>query len=210
MKYLIFIFVILFFTSCSSKSNINETANSFSLNKNVAVANVPSRVKSPISIGIGVGNYISRHVGIHVGTVFTPELSNDEALKLESAIYSNNISLSDIISSEFDRQMSNDSFYKDKYVAFGAPYSIHLFVQKYYLDTATFSSKASPKIVIDVKIFNNNGDIVYNDVEENDTLSRYYIYDESEIMASREVLQKVLRESVANCIAKIILNMKKD
>lgn len=204
--------IVLFFNACSSKNQvkINDKVNSFSLNKDIFVAPTPTTVKSPVAIGIGLGGYISRHIGIHVGTHIRPDISNDEALKLERAINVNNLSLSDMIASEFDRQMSSDSEYKDKYVPFGADFSVHLFVQKYYLDTATFSSKASPKILIDIKMFNKFGEVVYDDVQENDTLGRYYIYNESDILNSREVLIKALNMSIQNCVAKIILNMKKN
>jgi hypothetical protein len=208
----IVVFFVFIITGCSSKSDvsINDKIESFNLDKNISVAGVSRTVKSPVSIGLGVGGLISRHVGIHVGTVFRPDIPNSEAVDLQRAINLNNISLSDMIANEFDRQMNNDIFYKDKYVPFGADFSIHLFVQKYYLESVSFSNKALPKVKIDIKIFNKFGEVVYDDIEENDALGRYFIYSENEILNSRETLEKALNLAISNCIAKIIYNMKRD
>lgn len=204
--------LVFFFTACSSKSDpgFNQSNNSISLNKNVPISSVPRTIKSPVSIGLGFGGYLSRHLGIHVGTSYRPTISNDYALKLERALNQNNISLADVVANEFDNMMKNDSFYKDKYVPFGSNYKIYLYIPKYYIDTATFSSKASVKIVITTKIFNEKDELIYENSEENDSLSRYYKYDENEILNSYEILNKVLRDSVRNSIAKIIIDMKKN
>ncbi len=203
---------LLFFTACSSKNeiNINDKMKSVSLDKSVAIASVPPTVKSPVSIGIGFGGYISRHLGIHMGTSIRPDISNSDALKLERALNYNNVSLSNTIANEFDNLMRGDSFYKDKYVPFGAKYKIHLYVPQYYLDTATFSSKAIVKVIINAKIYDESDRLIYEDVQENDSVGSYYVYDESEILNSKEVLQKAVSNSVRNCIAKIIIHMKKN
>ena len=207
----IIVLFLLFFTACSSKQEvkINENINSISLEKDVAIGNVPKTVRSPISIGIGLGGYISRHVGIHVGTSVRPIVSNSDALRLEQALNLKNVSLENVVANEFDNQMKNDSFYKTKYVPFGSNYKIHLYVPKYYLDTATFSSKAIVKIVINAKIYNENYELIYEDSQENDSSSSYYVFTEDEILNSQDALTRALQTSVRNCVAKIIFDMKK-
>ncbi|MGB1227662.1 MAG: hypothetical protein ACPG9K_07175, partial [Poseidonibacter sp.] len=115
----LFIIPILFFTACSSKNEvkINEQMKSFSLYKNVVILSAPKTVPSPFSVGLGLGGSLSRHVGVSVGTVLRPDISNDEALNLEKSIAIHNISLQDMIKKEFSNQMKNDSYYKNKYVA---------------------------------------------------------------------------------------------
>ncbi len=199
----------LIFTSCSSKNElkINERINSISLNRNITIATAPKTVKSPVSIGLGIGGSIFRHVGISMGTDITPNISNDKALVLERAINMNNILLEDLITKNFDTQMKNDTFYKNKYVPFGSNYSISLYVPKYYLDTDTFSSKANVKISMNAKIYNHQNQIVYETTQKSNTSS---IYAKKEILNSKDILTKALNSSIKNVIQKIISDMKKN
>ena len=107
-KALIFLLVI-FFSACSSKSEIriNDEMNSFSLAKKVMILSAPKTVPSPFSIGLGLGGNITRHVGINMGTVLRPDISNDEALDLERSVAIHNISLKNILRNEFSKQMKN-------------------------------------------------------------------------------------------------------
>ena len=215
MKYLnivLVFFTLVFFTACSSKEElkINDKMNSFSLDNNVVIGYVPKKVRGPVTIGLGLGGYISRHVGISVGTSITPDISNDDALRLERAIALNNLYLPNLVKDEFKRQMQNDPYYKNKFVAFGSDYTIHLYVPKYYLDGATFSSKAQVKVILQIQIFNKYDELIYEDVQENETYSDDYIFSENEILNSREVLQKVINEALQKTIANIIMEMKRN
>lgn len=214
MKYvsIVLFFVSMFlFSACTSKNEIkiNEQINSISLDNNVVIGSVPRTVKSPISIGLGLGGYISNHVGIHVGTSIRPDISNDDALRLERAIAINNLSLSSLVKEEFKKQMDRDPYYKNKFVPFGSDYKIHLYVSKYYLDTATFSSKAQVKIAIEIRIFNKFDEVIYEDIQENKVYSKDYIFNENEILNSREILEKVINEALQKAIANIIMKMKR-
>lgn len=215
MKYLnivLVFFTLVFFTACSSKEElkINDKMNSFSLDNNVVIGYVPKKVRGPVTIGLGLGGYISRHIGISVGTSITPDISNDDALRLERAIALNNLYLPNLVKDEFKRQMQNDPYYKNKFVAFGSDYTIHLYVPKYYLDGATFSSKAQVKVILQIQIFNKYDELIYEDVQENETYSDDYIFSENEILNSREVLQKVINEALQKTIANIIMEMKRN
>jgi hypothetical protein len=214
MKYINTVLLISFiflFTACSSKEQvrINDKMNSFSLDNNIVIGSVPRTVKSPISIGLGLGGYISRHVGISVGTSIRPDISNDDALVLERALAVNNLSLSSLVKEEFKRQMQNDPYYKNKFVAFGSDYTIHLYVPKYYLDGATFSSKAQVKIALEIRIFNKFDEIIYEDIQENPTYYENNVFNENEILNSKEILQKVVNEALQKVIANIIMQMKR-
>lgn len=202
----------LLFTACTSKSqpSINQTMSSVSLDKNVAIGSVPRTVPSPVSIGIGFGGMISRHVGIGVGTSVRPDISNTDALRLEQAINLNGVSLENLVASQFDTQMKNDAFYKEKYVPFGSNYKIHLYVPEYYLDTATFSSKAVVVITINAKIYDENDRLVYESIEQSDDSKGYYVFTEDEILNSKDILTKALNISIRNTIEKIIYDMKKN
>lgn len=213
MKYfyqISFISCVLFFTACSSKQSINiNQIESFSLSNQIAVASTPRTVPSPVSVGLGVGGIVSRHVGIGVSTSIRPNISNDENVQLERSLALNNISLSNIIEDEFKNQITNDPYYKNKFVPFGADYTIYLYVPSYSLENAFFSSKAQAKIEINLRILNRNDEIVYEDNQKNIFYSKDYIYDEKQILTNSNILQKVMTTAVRNSIAKLILEMKK-
>jgi hypothetical protein len=205
-----FISCVLLFTACSSKQIINiNQIESFSLSNQIVIANTPRTVPSPISVGLGVGGIVSRHVGIGVSTSIRPNISNDENVQLERSLALNNISLGNIIEAEFKNQMTNDAFYKNKFVPFGADYTIYLYVPSYSLENAFFSSKAQVEIEINLRILNRNDEIVYEDNQKNIFYSKDYIYDENQILTNSNILQKVMTTAVRNSIAKLIIEMKK-
>ena len=210
MKYLsniLLLSIILLFTACSSKNQvkINEQMNTFSLYKNVVILSAPKTVPSPFSFNLGLGGSISRHVGIGVGTVIRPDIQNDEALDLERSIAIHNVSLQDIVKDEFSKGMKNDAYYKNKYVAFGANYQVHLFVPKYIIDKSMLTSNAYVKVFLDLEIVNRNGDVIYSDKVVND--SKYY--REDSLLNNKAFLEDALRVSIHKSIQELILNMKK-
>jgi len=204
---ILFLLPLLVFTACSSKNElkINDEINSFSLYKNVVILSAPKTVASPISIGLGLGSSISRHVGISMGTSFRPEISNDEALDLERSMALHNISLENIIKNEFTLQMKNDEYYKNKFVPFGANYTIHLFIPKFVIDKSLFTSNANLKVYIDLEILNKNTDIIYTDSVVNES----FLYKEDSLLNNKMVLEKALTDSIKKSINELISNMKK-
>ena len=212
MRNFYFLVVLaLFFTSCSSKSqiNINEKINSISLHEEVVIGNTPKTVPSAVSVGLGLGGFVSNNVSVGVGTSFRPELSNDEALVLTRSFAINNLSLATLIKNEFKSQLKNDSVYKDKFVPFGSDFVIHVFVPKYLIETAIFSQKAQIKMFIEIRILNKFNDIVYEDVQENEFYSQDFIYTKDEILNSKEALQKATNLAIKQTIARLILKLKK-
>lgn len=164
MKNICFLLITsIFFVACSSKPyvNINEKINSISLYEEVVIGNVPRTVQSPVSVGLGIGGFVSNSVSVGVGTSFHPEFSNDEALVLERSFAANNLSLASLIKNEFKSQLMNDGFYKDKFVPFGSDFVIHVFVPKYSVETVIFSPKAQIKMFIEIRILNKFNEIVY-------------------------------------------------
>lgn len=213
MNYVFKLFLLAFvflFSACSSKNeiNINKQIVSISLNDDIVIATPAKTVKSPISIGLGLGGYVSKHFGVNVGTVFRPDISNDDALNLENAISYHQISLSDLIKTEFKKQMKTDSFYKNKFVPFGANHTIYLYVSKYKLDNSLLSSKTNIKIEIELKILNQNDDLVYSDTQINSIDSDKLVFREDEILQTQNRLVKVLNEAITNTIYKLITKMK--
>ncbi|CAM3582490.1 hypothetical protein [Arcobacter aquimarinus] len=214
MKYLnltFLVFMITFFSACSSKQplNLNEI-NSISLNKNIVVAGIPQTYQYPISVGIGVGGMVSHHVGIGINTFFTPEFSNNEDLRLQDTYYKNNILLSNMIENEFKFQMKNDEVFKNKFTPFGSDYTIYLYVPKYSLENATFSSKVQIKMIIELKVIDKNNNIIYQDKKDNILFSDNYIYNESEIFYSKDALIKASNLAIRQIVARLILDMKKN
>lgn len=204
--------IVMFFSACSSKQslNINEI-NSISLNSNIIVAGVPQTYNNfPISVGLGVGGMVSSHVGIGVNTFFTPTFSNNEDLRLQDAFYKNSISLASLIENEFKFQMKNDEVFKNRFVNFGSGYTIYLFVPKYSLETAFFSSRAQIKLKIELRILDRNNKIVYEDTKDNILFSDNYIFDEREIFYSTDALLKASNLAIRQVVTRLILDMKKN
>jgi len=213
MKYISTTFLLLIsllFIGCSQKQQVplNKGLKSISLDKNVSVSGVPKSVKSPVSIGLGLGGYVSKHVGIHVGTSVRPDIKNTDALNLQKGIAKYGISLGDLVKNEFSTQMRNDSFYKSRFVPFGANYTIHLYVTKYDMDTSLITSKAYPKIYIDLKVLNQNNELVYSNKETNSISWDDKTLTQGEIYSSRGTLLKVLNGSIKNVVSKLIEEMK--
>ena len=214
MKYqlsVLLLFCTLLFTACSSKNeiNINKEIKSFSLDNNIVIAKAPRTVKSPVSIGLGLGGYVFKHVGVHVGTTIRPDIKNTEALNLEKGIALYNIPFSSLIKNEFKKQMKNDSYYKHKFVPFGANHTIQLYVSKYILDSSLLSSKDAIKVYMEIKVLNHKDELVYSNSEVNSIDSKERIYSEKEILGSKSILEKSLNKAISNTISKLILNMKK-
>ena len=214
MKYLLKILLlslVLFFSACSSKNeiNINKNIKSFSLDKNIIIVRPAKTISSPISIGMGIGGQIARFVGIGIGTSYRPEISNDKALVLQKSLALHNVSLSNIIIDEFTSQMKNDDIYKHKFVNFGSDYKIHLLVLKSTIESPIFSSKAQIQMQIQVQILNRNGETVYEDIAQNSLDDENYIYKKSMILNNAQILETSVFKAVNITLAKLIKQMKK-
>ena len=215
MKYIsttFLILVVFLFTACSQKQQVllNKDLKSISLDKNINIAGVPKTVKSPVSIGLGLGGYISKHVGIHVGTSVRPDIKNSDALNLQKGIAKYNLSLSNMIKDEFSNQMKNDSFYKNRFVPFGANYTIQLYVKKYEMDSSIITLNAYPKIFLELKVLNQKNDVVYSNTEVNSIGWNDTKYTQKEIYSNKQILLEVLNGSIKNVISKLIEEMKKN
>lgn len=213
MKYIyqiLLICIVTFFTACTSKQELNlNEINSISLNNQIIVAGVPQTYRSPVSVGLGIGGFTG-HVGIGINTFFTPEFSNNEDLRLQDSYYKNNILLSNMIENEFKFQMKNDEVFKNKFTPFGSDYTIYLYVPKYSLENATFSSKVQIKMIIELKVIDKNNNIIYQDKKDNILFSDNYIYNESEIFYSKDALIKASNLAIRQVVARLILDMKKN
>jgi hypothetical protein len=214
LKYIyqvLLIFIVFLFTACSSKQvvSINQI-KSFSLNNNIIIASIPRTVKSPVSFGIGLGGGVGKNVGIGVGTSVHPNISNHEAVQLERSLALNNIFLENIIENEIKTQFKNDEYYKNKFVPFGAAYTMFIYVPKYSLEERFFSSKAQIQIEINLRIKNNNNQIVYDDSQKNVIYSKDYKYDEKEILTDANILKEVVRTAVQNSVTALISEMKRN
>lgn len=211
MKYLsiIFLFLIsLVFVGCSQKKDLslNSQINSISLDKNIAIANVPKTVKSPVSIGLGLGGYVSKHVGINVGTSVRPNIKNSDALNLKKGIEKFNIDLEKLVFRGFSRAMNDDKFYKNKFVPFGANHTIHLFVSKYEMDDSFISSSAYAKLYIELKVLDINDNVIYSNYEVNDSIDSSL--SQSQIYSKKQYLEKALNDAILNVSKKLIEEMK--
>lgn len=214
MKYLnltFLVFIITFFSACSFKQplNLNEI-NSISLNKNIVVAGIPQTYQTPISVGIGVGGMVSSHVGVGINTFFNPRFSNNEDLRLQDSFYKNGIQIASLIENEFTFQMKNDELFKNRFVSFGSDYVIYLFVPKYSLQKATFSSKAQIKMTIELKVLDKNNKVIYEDKKDNILFSEDFIFDEIQILQSKEALEKASNLAIRQVVTRLILQMKKN
>ncbi|WP_108063341.1 hypothetical protein [Poseidonibacter lekithochrous] len=211
MKYInsiLFFFIIISFTACSSKKEIslNSQINSISLDKNIAIANVPKTVKSPISIGLGLGGYVSKHVGINVGTSVRPDIKNSDALNLKRGIEKFNINLEELVFRGFSRAINEDKFYKNKFVPFGANHTIHLFVSKYEMDDSFISSTAYAKLYIELKVLDQNDNVLYTNYEVNDSIDSSF--SQAQIYSKKQYLEKALNDAILNTSKKLIKEMK--
>ncbi|WP_419673563.1 hypothetical protein [Aliarcobacter butzleri] len=92
-----------------------------------------------------------------------------------------------MIENEFKFQMKNDEVFKNKFSNFSSDYTIYLFVPKYSLETAIFSSKAQMKLKIELKIVDKNNKIVYEDTKDNILFSDNYVFNESEIFIQKRL-----------------------
>lgn len=212
LKILLVSIFVFFIIACSSKNKLelNKVITSFSLSNSVYIEEVPLKVDSPISFGIGLGGYVSKHIGVSASSTVTPKIKNTKALNLQNAIALHNLSLEKLVLKEFKTQLSKDEFYKNKFVPFGADYIINLSVKKYEIDNSIFSSNAHIKIFLELQILNKNADLVYKDIQVNEIDSKNLVYSESKILNDKEILTMTLNESLKNVIYKIIKEMKKN
>ena len=209
-KYSLLFTTILFLTACSSKNqiNFNKQIKSISLNDYVVVSQPAQTVKSPVSLNLGFGGYVSKHVGIHVGSSVRPDIKNSEGLNFQRALQKYNISLEDKIKDSFTKQMREDSFYKNRFVPFGADTIINLYVKKYEIDESFFAKAAYMKIYMQVRIVNTNGQELYvkDLVNETDVLKEDFRL--TDVFINKSQFLKLLESSISNLIAKHIESMK--
>lgn len=209
-KYSLLFTTILFLTACSSKNqiNFNKQIKSISLNDYVVVSQPAQTVKSPVSLNLGFGGYVSKHVGIHVGSSVRPDIKNSEGLNFQRALQKYNISLEDKIKDSFTKQMREDSFYKNRFVPFGADTIINLYVKKYEIDESFFTKAAYMKIYMQVRIVNTNGQELYvkDLVNETDVLKEDFRL--TDVFINKSQFLKLLERSISNLIAKHIESMK--
>lgn len=211
MSVLLIFFISVFFTACSSKNqvNFNKQMKSISLNENIIVSKPAQTVKSPVSLNLGFGRYISRHIGIHAGTSVRPDIKNSEGLNFQRALNKFDISLENQIKQEFKKQMREDSFYKNKFVPFGANNVINLYVKKYEIDESFFSNTAYIKIYMQVRIVNtqNGKELYLNDLVNEITVSSRK-YKLSDIFRDKSAFLELLNSSISNLVKKHIKEMK--
>lgn len=209
-KYSLLFTTILFLTACSSTNqiNFNKQIKSISLNDYVVVSQPAQTVKSPVSLNLGFGGYVSKHVGIHVGSSVRPDIKNSEGLNFQRALQKYNISLEDKIKDSFAKQMSEDSFYKNRFVPFGADTIINLYVKKYEIDESFFAKTAYMKIYMQVRIVNTNGQELYvkDLVNETDVLKEDFRL--TDVFINKSQFLKLLESSIYNLISKHIESMK--
>ena len=209
-KYSLLFTTILFLTACSSKNqiNFNKQIKSISLNDYVVVSQPAQTVKSPVSLNLGFGGYVSKHVGIHVGSSVRPDIKNSEGLNFQRALQKYNISLEDKIKDSFTKQMREDSFYKNRFVPFGADTIINLYVKKYEIDESFFTKAAYMKIYMQVRIVNTNGQELYvkDLVNETDVLKEDFRL--TDVFINKSQFLKLLESSIYNLISKHIESMK--
>lgn len=209
-KYSILILTITFFTACSSKNQVsfNKQIKSISLNDYIVISNPPKTVKSPVSLNLGFGGYVSKHVGVHVGSSIRPDIKNSEGLNFKMALEKFDISLDEVIKEEFKTQLKQDSFYKHRYVPFGANTIINLYVKKYEIDESFFTKDAYMKIYMQVRIVNTNGEELYSKDLVNETNVSLKTYRLTDIFINKTKFLELLNSSINNLISKHIESMK--
>lgn len=106
--------------------------------------------------------------------------------------------------------MRNDSFYKNRFVPFGANYTIHLYVKKYEMDSSMITFKSYPEIFLELKVLNQNDDVIYSNIEVNSIGWDDTKYTQKEIYSNKKILLEVLNGSIKNVISKLIEEMKKN
>ena len=209
MKFILAILIAFFFNACSFKKDFDfKQIKSFSINKDILISTKEDKNIHPFVINLGLNNYISKHIGIHIGTTYSPKVFNKNRLDLENLSFSDGMLLDELIFSVFKEQISKNNILKNKYVPFGADYKLALSVNNYYLKSEFFSSKSMVKIEINIKMLDKNSLVIYDDTQQNDSLSRYYKYSEYEILNSEEILKQTLEDAISNCVAKILYKME--
>ena len=211
-KYIFLGIVVLFTIGCSSKNQVsfNKELKSISLNDYVVVSQPAQTVKSPVSINLGFGGYVSKHVGIHVGSSVRPDIKNSEGLNFQRALEKFDVSLEDKIKESFSRQMKNDSFYKHRFVPFGADTIINLYVKKYEIDESFFSKNAYMKIYMQVRVVNTNGQELYVKDLVNETNVSKNSHSLSDVFINKRDFLQLLEASINNLIYKHIKSMKEE
>ena len=211
-KYIFLGITVLFFVGCSSKNQVsfNKQLQSISLNETIIVARPAQTVKSPVSLNLGLGGYISKHVGIHVGSSVRPDIKNSEGLNFQRALEKFDISLGDKIKTSFKRKMSEDSFYKNRFVPFGSDTIINLYVKKYEIDESFFSRNAYMKIYMQVRVVNTNGQELYINELVNETNISQKSYSLSDVFVNKRAFLQLLESSINNLVYKHIESMKQE
>ena len=211
-KYIFLGIIVLFTVGCSSKNQVsfNKQLQSISLNENIIVARPAQTVKSPVSLNLGLGGYISKHVGIHVGSSVRPDIKNSEGLNFQRALEKFDISLGDKIKTSFKRKMREDSFYKNRFVPFGSDTIINLYVKKYEIDESFFSRNAYMKIYMQVRVVNTNGQELYINELVNETNISQKSYSLSDVFVNKRAFLQLLESSINNLVYKHIESMKQE
>lgn len=206
-KVFLLVFISIFFTACSSKTNIsiNEQIRSFQVDKNIKISPIQKTVDSPVAINVGVGGY-SNHVGIRVGKTVIPKFKNTDALTLEKAIKDYKIDFEKLVYSEFLKSIKEDTYYKNKLVPFGANHTMKLTILDYDIDDSLVSSTSTTKISLEVKIIDKLGKIVYI----NKATASHDFVESEKIYKYKNLLIKILKLTVKDASSKLLLNMKKD
>ena len=207
-KITLLIFSTFIFTSCSQKSNIsiNEQMQSFYLDKDIKIYDVPKSVNSPVSFNIGLGGYIGNHVGIHVGKGITPQVENTDALNLQKALNKYKVSLKQLIIDEFSKTMRADTFYKNKFVPFGANHKIQLSLRIYDLDNSLISSSGTMSVSMDLKIIDKNKNTIFVTSKKGSSKIESIL----EMYKDKTLFLKALNEAIIDTSKKLISDMKKN
>lgn len=209
MKYLL-VFLVLFFTACSSKNqiDINKNSKTLSIQKEVYVKKIPASKISPVTIGLGIGGLISKHVGINVNTRFRPTIDNSESLEVENNLQKHKIFLGKLVRTSFIEILKNDELYKNRLVSFNSDYKIYLSVLDYSLSSSLLSQNVEAKIEIKIKILDRNDNLVYETIEVSKTDKKHQIHSKEEILYSKELLETAFIKAIKSSLNKIVRKLK--
>ncbi|MEN8718253.1 MAG: hypothetical protein ABF301_06335 [Sulfurovum sp.] len=209
-KYFLIPMIALVFFGCTAKkTTLNEELDSFSLSKDIYVSKVPQKVDSNFKIGLNTGTYL-KHVGINIGTVYIPKITNNDGIDLDAAINKYNLNLESLVFKAFNRNFKKDEHYKNYYVTFGGKYSMNIDIVSYRLNSSLFSDLYQVKFELKVVIKDELNKIVYDNTFFTNSLEEEKLYFRNEILSSEELLEKSLNYSLDNVISKVIQDMKKN
>ena len=203
--------VSLFLSSCASKNSpsLNDTMKTFYIDDKIEVYKIKEKVPSPITFGLSLGALFGKHFSLGMDGKVNPKINNTDSLALERSLLLHKINLEKLTKEYFLEQISAHELYSKKRKIFSA-YKMKLSIVNYDFDALFLSELAQVKIYIQIEIFNESNELVYENINHSTYNKNSDAFKKEDILLNDYVLRNLFKSAIKDALKTLIKKMSEN